>query len=88
LRKGLPGKSRKEFNNEVMELLLRMLGISHTKNTKVGSAVVLLVVDDLAAVPLAHLARRNAAVRDVTVDGQESEPVGCAWCSVVPDPGE
>ena len=36
----LPGKSRKEFNNEVMELLLRMLGISHTKNTKVGSAVV------------------------------------------------
>jgi hypothetical protein len=26
--------------DEVMELLLRMLGISHTKNTKVGSAVV------------------------------------------------
>ncbi|GJN91548.1 hypothetical protein Rhopal_004571-T1 [Rhodotorula paludigena] len=36
----LPGKDRKTFNNEVMELLLRMLGISHTKNTKVGSAFV------------------------------------------------
>lgn len=36
----LPGKSQKDFNQEVMDLLLRMLGISHTKNTKVGSAVV------------------------------------------------
>ncbi|BGP56642.1 ATP-binding cassette transporter snq2 [Rhodotorula sphaerocarpa] len=36
----LPGKSRGEFNEEVMNLLLRMLGISHTKGTKVGSATV------------------------------------------------
>ena len=36
----LPGQTKKTFNNDVMELLLRMLGISHTKNTKVGSAAV------------------------------------------------
>ncbi|GAA6025845.1 hypothetical protein JCM10207_002683 [Rhodosporidiobolus poonsookiae] len=36
----LPGKSKKEFNKEVQELLLRMLGIPHTKNTMVGSAFV------------------------------------------------
>jgi ATP-binding cassette subfamily G (WHITE) protein 2 (SNQ2) len=32
--------NRKEFQHEVMELLLRMLGIPHTKNTMVGSAFV------------------------------------------------
>ncbi|GAA5828045.1 hypothetical protein JCM11251_005707 [Rhodosporidiobolus azoricus] len=36
----LPGKSKKEFNKEVMDLLLRMLGIPHTKDTMVGSAFV------------------------------------------------
>lgn len=36
----LPGKSKKEFNEEVMNLLLRMLGIPHTRNTKVGNAFV------------------------------------------------
>ncbi|GAA5991262.1 hypothetical protein JCM10908_003228 [Rhodotorula pacifica] len=36
----LPGQTKKTFNTEVMELLLRMLGISHTKNTKVGNAAV------------------------------------------------
>ncbi|GAA5871103.1 hypothetical protein JCM8547_005358, partial [Rhodosporidiobolus lusitaniae] len=36
----LPGKSKKQFNSEVMELLLRMLGIPHTRNTKVGSPFV------------------------------------------------
>ncbi|BGO92884.1 hypothetical protein NBRC10512_008005 [Rhodotorula toruloides] len=36
----LPGQTKKSFNKEVMDLLLRMLGIPHTKNTKVGSAFV------------------------------------------------
>ncbi|GAA5969283.1 hypothetical protein JCM8115_006749 [Rhodotorula mucilaginosa] len=36
----LPGQTRKQFDNEVLELLLRMLGITHTRNTKVGSASV------------------------------------------------
>ncbi|BGP44752.1 ATP-binding cassette transporter snq2 [Rhodotorula kratochvilovae] len=36
----LPGKTKAQFNQEVMELFLRMLGISHTKNTQVGSAFV------------------------------------------------
>ncbi|GAA5979902.1 hypothetical protein JCM11641_007581 [Rhodosporidiobolus odoratus] len=36
----LPGKNRKEFNSEVMELLLKMLGIPHTRNTMVGSPFV------------------------------------------------
>ncbi|GAA5952195.1 hypothetical protein JCM10213_004061 [Rhodosporidiobolus nylandii] len=36
----LPGKNKKEFNQEVQDLLLRMLGIPHTKNTMVGSAFV------------------------------------------------
>jgi hypothetical protein len=34
-----PGQTRKQFDNEVLELLLRMLGITHTRNTKVGSAL-------------------------------------------------
>lgn len=36
----LPGQTRKQFDNEVLDLLLRMLGITHTRNTKVGSASV------------------------------------------------
>jgi ATP-binding cassette subfamily G (WHITE) protein 2 (SNQ2) len=28
----LPGQTRKQFDNEVLELLLRMLGITHTRN--------------------------------------------------------
>ncbi|GAA5926233.1 hypothetical protein JCM3775_000963 [Rhodotorula graminis] len=36
----LPGKTKKQFNEEVMELFLRMLGIPHTRNTKVGNAFV------------------------------------------------
>ncbi|GAA6043179.1 hypothetical protein JCM8097_008713 [Rhodosporidiobolus ruineniae] len=36
----LPGKTKKEFNSEVMELLLKMLGIPHTRNTMVGSPFV------------------------------------------------
>ncbi|KAJ7597296.1 ABC-2 type transporter-domain-containing protein [Mycena floridula] len=36
----LPGVSGKEFNREVLETLLRMLNISHTKETLVGSAFV------------------------------------------------
>ncbi|KAF9270866.1 hypothetical protein L218DRAFT_889741 [Marasmius fiardii PR-910] len=36
----LPGVSRKEFNEEVLQTLLRMLNISHTKNTLVGDAFV------------------------------------------------
>ncbi|GAA5932006.1 hypothetical protein JCM1841_003594 [Sporobolomyces salmonicolor] len=36
----LPGQSRGEFRQEVMSVLLKMLGIPHTKNTKVGSAFV------------------------------------------------
>ncbi|KAJ7596495.1 ABC-2 type transporter-domain-containing protein [Mycena floridula] len=36
----LPGVSRKEFDREVLETLLQMLNISHTKETLVGSAFV------------------------------------------------
>ncbi|KAE9401914.1 pleiotropic drug resistance ABC transporter [Gymnopus androsaceus JB14] len=36
----LPGVSRKEFDNEVLETLLRMLNISHTKRTLVGDEFV------------------------------------------------
>jgi ATP-binding cassette, subfamily G (WHITE), member 2, SNQ2 len=35
----LPGVSKNEFNAEVMETLLRMLNIQHTKNTLVGNEV-------------------------------------------------
>lgn len=34
----LPGVSRKDFDKEVMDTLLRMLNISHTKSTLVGDA--------------------------------------------------
>ncbi|BGP47011.1 ATP-binding cassette transporter snq2 [Rhodotorula kratochvilovae] len=33
-----PGKTKSDLEDEVLEVVLRMLGISHTKNTKVGSA--------------------------------------------------
>ncbi|GAA5882789.1 hypothetical protein JCM16303_002456 [Sporobolomyces ruberrimus] len=36
----LPGHSRKTFQKEVLDVLVNMLGIPHTKNTKVGSAYV------------------------------------------------
>ncbi|KAK1229304.1 ATP-binding cassette transporter snq2 [Marasmius sp. AFHP31] len=36
----LPGVSRKEFDKEVLNTLLRMLNISHTKNTLVGDEFV------------------------------------------------
>ncbi|GAA5847541.1 hypothetical protein JCM3766R1_000227 [Sporobolomyces carnicolor] len=36
----LPGQSRKSFQNEILDVLVNMLGIPHTKNTKVGSAYV------------------------------------------------
>jgi len=36
----LPGVSQKQFNDEVMGTLLRMLNISHTKNTLVGDEFV------------------------------------------------
>ncbi|GAA5923733.1 uncharacterized protein JCM15063_003745 [Sporobolomyces koalae] len=36
----LPGHSRKSFQKEILDVLVNMLGISHTKNTKVGSAYV------------------------------------------------
>ena len=36
----LPGISKKEFNNEILETILRMLNISHTKDTLVGDAFV------------------------------------------------
>lgn len=36
----LPGKTKSSLQNEVMNMLVNMLGISHTKNTKVGSAEV------------------------------------------------
>lgn len=38
--KRLPGQSVKEFREEVLNLLLRMLNIPHTKNTLVGNAEV------------------------------------------------
>ncbi|GAA5916936.1 hypothetical protein JCM6882_003833 [Rhodosporidiobolus microsporus] len=36
----LPGKTKKTLNEEVMETQLKMLGIPHTRNTKVGSPFV------------------------------------------------
>ncbi|KAE9382722.1 hypothetical protein BT96DRAFT_740381, partial [Gymnopus androsaceus JB14] len=36
----LPGVSRKEFDNELLDMLLRMLNISHTKDTLVGDEFV------------------------------------------------
>lgn len=36
----LPGVSRKEFDQEVQDLLLRMLNITHTKQTLVGDEFV------------------------------------------------
>ncbi|TRM61565.1 ABC-2 type transporter-domain-containing protein [Schizophyllum amplum] len=36
----LPGVSRKQFNSEVEDMLLKMLNISHTKNTLVGNEFV------------------------------------------------
>ena len=36
----LPGTSRKEFDEEVLNLLLRMLNIPHTKETLVGDEFV------------------------------------------------
>ncbi|CEQ38617.1 SPOSA6832_00050, partial [Sporobolomyces salmonicolor] len=36
----LPGKSKTAFQKEVLDVVTRMLGIPHTKNTKVGSAYV------------------------------------------------
>jgi ATP-binding cassette subfamily G (WHITE) protein 2 (SNQ2) len=36
----LPGKNKKELQHEVLDVLTKMLGISHTKDTKVGSAYV------------------------------------------------
>lgn len=36
----LPGVSRKEFNDEVLDTLLKMLNISHTRETLVGDAFV------------------------------------------------
>jgi len=38
--KRLPGQSLKEFREEVLDLLLKMLNIPHTKNTLVGNAEV------------------------------------------------
>lgn len=38
--KRLPEQTRAVFQEQVMNLLLKMLGISHTKNTMVGSAFV------------------------------------------------
>jgi len=38
--KRLPEQKQKEFRNEVLELLLRMLNISHTRNTKVGNSFI------------------------------------------------
>ncbi|GAA6025142.1 hypothetical protein JCM11491_000230 [Sporobolomyces phaffii] len=36
----LPGHTRKTFQKEILDVLVNMLGIPHTKNTKVGSAYV------------------------------------------------
>ncbi|BGP12093.1 hypothetical protein JCM10213_005199 [Rhodosporidiobolus nylandii] len=36
----LPGKDKKQFQREVLDLLIRMLGISHTKETLVGGSFV------------------------------------------------
>ncbi|GAA5846326.1 hypothetical protein JCM5353_001490 [Sporobolomyces roseus] len=36
----LPGHSTKSFQKEILDVLVNMLGIPHTKNTKVGSAYV------------------------------------------------
>lgn len=36
----LPNQSKSDFQKQVLDLLLRMLGISHTKNTLVGNAQV------------------------------------------------
>ena len=38
-KKRLPGESVKEFRESAVRLLLKMLGIEHTINTKVGNAV-------------------------------------------------
>ncbi|ORY59909.1 pleiotropic drug resistance ABC transporter [Leucosporidium creatinivorum] len=38
--KRLPNQSAAEFKRQVLDLLVNMLGISHTKNTKVGNAFV------------------------------------------------
>lgn len=38
--KRLPNESTSDFNNRVLAVLLKMLGISHTAQTKVGSAYV------------------------------------------------
>ncbi|KAN0064189.1 ATP-binding cassette transporter snq2 [Thecaphora frezii] len=36
----VPGKTKKQLNHEVLQMLLKMLGIPHTVDTLVGSAVV------------------------------------------------
>ena len=38
--KRLPGVSGKDFNKELMDTLLKMLSITHTKNTLVGNEYV------------------------------------------------
>lgn len=40
----LPGHSRKDFQKEVLDVLVNMLGIPHTKNTKVNQLLTLLIL--------------------------------------------
>ncbi|KAI9610870.1 hypothetical protein H4Q26_008714 [Puccinia striiformis f. sp. tritici PST-130] len=42
----LPQQTKSQFQRQVLELLLRMLGISHTKNTLVGNAASVLAWDN------------------------------------------